>query len=121
MTSKNKLKINAMVAAKEKVNNIDKLNSLTIKDNAITFWSTKKENLNSERYFFNPKQANTINKSHKYRQEQNIKTFKALNLVEFTIHNALIDKDQLFLNTSANCPNNSMSIKNENHTQLKQL
>ncbi|EJW04498.1 hypothetical protein EDEG_04222 [Edhazardia aedis USNM 41457] len=121
MISKNDLKSNAKVADKEKVNNIDKLNSLTIKDKEITFWSTKNENLNSERYFFDPKQANTINKSHKYRQEQNIKTFKTLNLEEFTIHNALIAKDQLFFNTSANKPNDSMPIKNDNHTQLKQL
>ncbi|EJW03055.1 hypothetical protein EDEG_00249 [Edhazardia aedis USNM 41457] len=121
MISKNDLKSNAKVTTKEKVYNIDKMNSSTIKDKEITFWSTKNENLNSERYFFDPKQANTINKSHKYRQEQNLKTFKTLNLSEFTIHNALIAKEELFLNTSANKPNNSMPIKNDNHMQLNQL
>ncbi|KNH48520.1 hypothetical protein EDEG_05099, partial [Edhazardia aedis USNM 41457] len=119
--SKNDLKSNVKVADREKVNNIDKFNSLTIKDNEITFWSTKKENLNRERYFFDPKQANTTNKGNKYRQDQNLKTFKTLNLSQFTIHNALIAKDQLFLNTSVNKPNNSMSTKNDNHTQLNQL
>ncbi|EJW01213.1 hypothetical protein EDEG_04057 [Edhazardia aedis USNM 41457] len=121
MISKNDFKSNAKVKTKEKVYNIDKINFSTIKDKEITFWCTKNENLISERYFFDPKQANTINKSHKYRQIQNIKTFKTLNLSQFTIHNALIAKDQLFLNTSANKPNNSMPIKNDNHTQLNQL
>ncbi|EJW04426.1 hypothetical protein EDEG_04225, partial [Edhazardia aedis USNM 41457] len=121
MISKNDLKSNAKFAAKEKIYNDDKMNSSTIKDKEKTFWSTKNENLISERYFFDPKQANTINKSRKYRQEQNIKTFKTLNLSEFNIHNAPIGKDQLFLNISANNPNNSMPIKNDNHMQSNQL